>query len=253
MNFWQAVILAVVEGLTEFLPVSSTAHLIIAASLLRLPNSSFLTHFEIIIQLGAIGAIALVFFKKLTKISTWSKIMPAFLITSFLGFITYHQVQKLLAGGEIILWALAGGGIVFIALEKNVKNRVWPKKKIAELSWTNSFFIGIIQCLAFVPGVSRSAATIAAGLISGLSRQEAAEFSFFLALPTLAAAAGLDLAKSNYSFSRQEVFLLATGLIFSFLTALAAVRGFLKLLSKTDFVPFGIYRILLAAFLRIFS
>ncbi len=248
MEIYHAIILSVVEGITEFLPVSSTGHMILTADLLRIPDSNFLKSFEVIIQLGAILAVVSLYLKTLlTNRGLWLKLITAFIPTAFVGLFLYDFIKQFLLGNtSIVLWSLFLGGIFLIIWEKFL---IDPKKKtitIEKLSLKKAFLIGLFQAVSVIPGVSRAAATIIGAVTAGLDRKSAVVFSFLLAVPTMAAATGLDLIKSEFSFTAQEWGLIALGFIGAFITALLAVKYFIKFVENHTFIPFGIYRIMLA-------
>jgi undecaprenyl-diphosphatase len=248
MNLLSVVILGVVEGLTEFLPISSTGHLILTSTFLKLPSSEFLKSFEIFIQLGAILAIVILYWKSLVLDRIMiQKILVAFLPTAVIGYLLYKPVKAhLLGNSHVVLWALFLGGIVMILLEIYNMKKNNPPLESKAISYPQALLIGIFQSLAIIPGVSRSAATIMGGLALGIHRKAIVEFSFLLAVPTLAAATALDLYKSGGSvFNGQWPFLLL-GLVVSFSVAVVAVKGLILFIQKYNFIPFGIYRILLA-------
>ncbi|OGY08087.1 MAG: undecaprenyl-diphosphatase UppP [Candidatus Blackburnbacteria bacterium RIFCSPHIGHO2_01_FULL_43_15b] len=254
MEYFQAIILSVVEGLTEFLPVSSTGHLVLTANILNIPQTDFVKSFEIIIQLGAIAAIIFLYGKTLlTSKRAGLRILTAFLPTAFLGFFLYKYIKSFLIGNtNITLLALFFGGIALIVLEFFHQEKEQHVKKVEDLSFKQSFLIGVCQSLSVVPGVSRAAATILGGLFVGARRKVAVEFSFLLAVPTMLAASGLDIVKSDFALSEREYLLLATGFMGSFLVAIIAVKFLLKFIQTHTFIPFGIYRIFLALLFWIF-
>lgn len=252
MTILQSIFLGIVEGLTEFLPISSTAHLILSGDILRLPSSEFLKTFNISIQLGAILAVVVLYWKKIW--SSWAligKILAAFIPTAVIGLLLYKIAKNYLMDSlPIIAITLFVGGIILIIFEKRYKAApvVPPSEKTTNISYKQAGLIGIIQSLAIVPGVSRSAATIIGGLALGLSRQTIVEFSFLLAIPTMAAATGLDLIKSRETLmllSGQDVLIWIIGFVFSFITALIGVKFLIKFIQKNNFVAFGWYRIVL--------
>lgn len=248
MDIYQAIILSIVEGITEFLPVSSTGHMILTADLLQIPDSEFLKSFQVIIQLGAILAVVSLYLKLLlTNRSLWLKLLIAFIPTAFVGLFLYDFIKQFLLGNtSVVLWSLFIGGIFLIIWEKFI---IKPSKKnatIDSLSLKKAFLIGVFQAISVVPGVSRAAATIIGAVTAGLDRKSAVEFSFLLAVPTMAAATGLDLIKSEFSFTQNEWGLIAVGFIGAFVTALFAVKYFIKFVKNHTFIPFGIYRVILA-------
>ena len=249
MTYLHALILSLVEGITEFLPISSTGHLILTADLLKITQTNFVKDFEIIIQLGAIFSVIALYWKTLTtNIETWKRIITAFIPTAIIGFILYKIIKSFLLGNTYItLIALLTGGIILIVLELIYKEKEHHVGKIEDMSYKNAFLIGVVQSLAIIPGVSRSAATIIGALFLGTKRKTAVEFSFLLAIPTMFAASGLDIVKGNFtSYSGQEYLILAIGFIGSFIFAILAIRFLLDFIKKHTFIPFGVYRIILA-------
>lgn len=242
MNLFQTIILGVVEGLTEFLPVSSTAHLMIFSKLLGVGDSEFLKTFEIVVQLGAIFAVLFLYFKKIfSDFYLIKNIIVGFLPTGVIGFLFYSVFKYLLGNIYVALAALFLGGIVLILFEKFFK----PKDEKLDLK--KSFAIGLWQALAMIPGVSRSMATILGGMVSGLSRKSAVEFSFLLALPTMFSATAYDIYKNYSLFSFGDWQTLLIGFAVAFLSASISVKWFLGFVQKNSFVSFGWYRIVFAA------
>ncbi|MBI4039286.1 undecaprenyl-diphosphate phosphatase [Candidatus Daviesbacteria bacterium] len=247
MEIWQSLVLAVVEGMTEFLPISSTGHLILTAQVLRLPATEFIKSFEIAIQLGAILAIILLYWKTLINFLIWPKIIIAFLPSAFLGFIFYDLIKQFLLGNSlVVVVSLLIGGVLLIFFEKRYQEQSYHLEKIQDLTYKKAFLVGLFQAVSMIPGVSRAAATILGGLFLGLKRKTAVEFSFFLATPTMLAATTLDAAKSYQQFSNDQMITLGIGLIFSFITAILAVQFFVKYIQNHTFVVFGVYRIVIA-------
>jgi undecaprenyl-diphosphatase len=242
MNLIHAVILGIVEGITEFLPISSTGHLILASALLGLPGSAFVKSFEISIQLGAILSVVVLYARKLVMDrETMKKIIVAFLPTGIIGFLLYRLIKHYLMGSSlVVIVAMAVGGILLIVIEMRQKN---APPGVATISYRQAFLIGVAQSLAVVPGVSRSAATILGGLALGVERKAVVEFSFLLAVPTMMAATGLDLLKTGASFKFAEIELLAAGFVVSFVVALLSIKFLLRFIQTHTFIPFGIYRI----------
>lgn len=241
--------LAVVEGATEFLPVSSTGHLILTSKLLNLPQTEFVKSFEIAIQSGAISAVAALYFRKLiSNFKIWTKIILAFLPSAVIGFFLFKFIKQYLIGNsQIVLVSLFIGGILLIILEKILaKTKIQKNLIIDELGVKSCLMIGLTQTVSMIPGVSRAAATIIGGMSVGLSRQSAVEFSFLLAIPTMAAATGLDLIKSYQYFSAQDVKFLVIGFILSFISAKIAVTWLIKFMKNHSLAAFGVYRIILA-------
>ena len=240
--------MGIVEGVTEFLPISSTGHLILASKILQLPSTEFLKSFMVAIQLGAILAVVVLYWKSFfVKFKILKKIIVAFLPTAALGLIFYKIVKQFLLGSEeVVLWALFLGGVFLIIFEWKYSKKPDAVEEVEKITWRQALLIGVFQSVAIIPGVSRAAATIVGGLLLGLKRKTIVEFSFLLAVPTMAAATGLDLLESGKNFSLEEFGLLALGFVFSFLTALAAIRFFLNFIEKHSFTFFGVYRVILA-------
>jgi undecaprenyl-diphosphatase len=246
MTFFQAIILSIVEGITEFLPISSTGHMTLVANFLHIQNTDFTKSFEIIIQLGAIFAVVVLYAKRfLIDKKLWVQLGVACLPTFTIGFVLYSFIKHILLGNPfVVLWALFLGGIAIICVEKLLPSQ---EKTLQKLTWKQAFSIGVFQILSLVPGVSRSAATIIGGRIMGLTRKDAVEFSFLLAVPTMIVASGYDMMKSSMNFTTNEYQLLGIGLIGAFITALIAIRSFVSFVQTKTLIPFGIYRILLSA------
>ena len=254
MDFLHAIILSIVEGVTEFLPISSTGHMVLASKILNIEQTDFVKSFEIIIQLGAIFAIIFLYWKIIIKNKeVWKKIITAFIPTAIIGFILYKIIKTFLLGNPLVtLLALFIGGLLLIILEKIHKEKDYHNDSIEKISFKNAFLIGIFQSISVIPGVSRSAATIIPALFLGTKRKTAVEFSFLLAIPTMFAASGLDIIKSNFSFTFHQYFILFIGFIGSFLVAILAVKFFLNFIKKHTFVLFGVYRIILAIVFGLF-
>jgi undecaprenyl-diphosphatase len=248
MTLIHALILSIVEGITEFLPVSSTGHMILAAKLLALQETEFVKSFEVIIQLGAILAIAVLYRKMLVQSKDiWLRVIIAFIPTGIVGFFLYKIIKQFLLGNSLVtVVALFLGGIALIVVEKIHKEQSHHAESIASISYRQALLIGLGQSLSVIPGVSRAAATIVSGMLVGIKRKTAVEFSFLLAMPTMLAATGLDLLKSELSFSSEQISLLIVGFVCAFLVALIAVKYFIGFVQKHTLIPFGMYRILIA-------
>jgi undecaprenyl-diphosphatase len=249
MGFFHSVILGIIEGLTEFLPVSSTGHLILTSKILRLEETDFLKSFEIAIQFGAILAVLVLYWRSfLFKFEVIKRVAVAFIPTAVLGLVFYKLIKQFLLGNDqIVLWSLFLGGIFLVIFEFFYREKKVGADDVEKISYKQAVIIGFFQSIAIIPGVSRAAATIVGGLILGLKRKTIVEFSFLLAVPTMAAAAGLDLIKSYESFSVGQFSILAVGFVVSFAVALGAIKFFLGFIKKYSFIFFGIYRIILAA------
>ena len=247
MTYLHAIILGIVEGITEFLPISSTGHLVLTGKLLGLNADAFLTTFNIAIQLGAILAVLTLYGKMLIqKPGVIARIAVAFVPTGILGLVLYPYVKEWLTNPVIVVWALGIGGLVLILFERFVPEPADAGEDIATLGYGKSFTIGLVQAVSMVPGVSRAAATIIGGLSLGMSRRAIVEFSFLLALPTMAAATGLDLIENAGAFSREQFGMLTVGFVLSWAMAALTIRWLLRFIQRHDFTSFGIYRIILA-------
>lgn len=242
MTIFEALILGLVEGMTEFLPVSSTGHLILASNALKIPNDDFLKAFEIVIQTGAIFAVILIYLKEiLNDKQLIVKLAVAFLPTGILGLLLHKIVKQYLFTPMVVCTALFFGGIVLLFLES-----LTSKIKEKQFGYKEYFLLGTFQCLAFIPGVSRSAATILAGRFLGARREDAVKYSFLLAIPTILSASAYSLLKVDLSFGSTEITALVVGLLSSFVFGLISVKIFLKWLNHQTFVICGIYRIVFA-------
>ncbi len=248
MNELQAIILGLVEGVTEFLPISSTGHLILTSELLNLADTEFLKTFEIAVQSGAILAVVALYWRTLRQWSTIKRLAVAFLPTAVIGLALYKLVKTYLLGNTtVVLYSLALGGIILILFELRYKRKKKVDKEAANaISYKQAFGVGLFQALAIIPGVSRSGATIVGGLSLGLSRRAITEFSFLLAVPTMLSATGLDIIKADFVFTSAEVYALALGSITSFVTAALAIKWLLKFVPNHTFIGFGVYRVVLA-------
>lgn len=269
MDFLQAIILGIVEGITEFLPISSTGHLILVSELLRIEQTEFVKSFEIAIQSGAILSVVFLYGRTILKdFELIKRILVAFTPTAVIGFTLYKIIKQYLIGSsEVVLLSLFLGGIVLIAVEllfrrgvtrsggppSSARNEVRTSEGGAErqdpklkLSYEKAFIIGLFQSVSMIPGVSRAAATIIGGMLVGLPRKTAVEFSFLLAVPTMLAATALDLKETNFSFSSNEWIMLITGLITSFVVALIAIKWLLTYVRSNNFIAFGTYRIIIS-------
>ncbi len=254
MNLFDVVILSLVEGLTEFLPVSSTGHLIVLSELLGLSVGSFGTSFNIAVQLGAILAIVLLYWR-----SVWwdhrlaGRIVLAFLPTALVGLIFYPLIKEhLLVNSELVAIMFLLGGLALIGFELWHARRAESAVDLSEVSTKQALIIGLFQTVAIIPGVSRSAATIVGGLWLGLKRQVIVEFSFLLAVPTMAAAVSFDLLQSAPVFTAAEFGWLLLGFILSFIFAWLSVKFLLIYITRYSFIPFGVYRIVVGIILLAF-
>ena len=247
MTISQTIIIAIVEGLTEFLPISSTGHMIIAEKLLDVKNDEFVKMFTVAIQLGAIAAVVVNYrhkFFDFKNIRFYGKLLLGVLPAILLGLLFSDRIDELLNSTLTVALSLLVGGIVLLFIDKLFAGNTVASED--EVTFKQSFFIGVWQCLAMIPGVSRSAATIVGGMQQKLTRSEAAEFSFFLAVPTMCAATGYKLIKyysENEGFTRPEITQLLVGNVVAFIVALLAIRFFIGFVKKHGFFVWGIYRI----------
>lgn len=250
MSILDAIIIAIVEGLTEFLPISSTGHMIIAEKLLNVPDTEFSKLFTVGIQLGAILSVIVLYWKKFMSPLTagakgmqfYLKLLVAVLPALALGFIFSDKIDALLESSLVVAITMIAGGVVLLFID-NVFNKPVIEKE-EQLSFGKAFIIGLWQCVAMIPGVSRSAASIIGGMQQKLTRNLAAEFSFFLAVPTMAAATGYKLLKGYKSITPENIKLFAIGNIVAFAVALLAIKFFIGFLQKHGFRLFGYYRII---------
>lgn len=246
MNFWDAFLLSLIEGVTEFLPISSTGHMVLFSAFFGNEENPFVKNFEVIIQLGAILSVVVLYRKNFRwNYDFYKKILIAFLPTGFIGFLLKKNVDVWLGSVQIVAWALILGGIVLIWSDKKFSQQLKEGKKVSELSWQQCLAMGVFQSIALIPGVSRSGATIIGGLGLGLSQKEAAEFSFFLAVPTMLAATGYKMLKIAPSITSDQLQIILFGSIMSFIVALIAVKAFISWVSQHGFKAFGYYRIIL--------
>jgi undecaprenyl-diphosphatase len=245
MTLFDSLILGALEGVTEFLPISSTGHLILASQLLGLQQTAAHKAFEVSIQLGSILAVLFLYAQRLLQDKTlWIKIAVAFLPTGALGFVLYKHI-KALFGVETVSIMLIAGGVVFLLVEYLRRDKaIEDGKDLSELTMKEAFVIGIFQSLSMVPGTSRSGATIIGGLFSGLNRKSAAEFSFLLAIPTMFIATAYDLLKHRSELVVDDWSMLIIAFVTAFIFAFATVKAFVGFVSRHTFVPFAIYRII---------
>lgn len=243
MTILESIILGVVEGLSEFLPISSTGHLILASALLKIKQTDAHKVFEVTIQSGAILAVVYIYRKQLASRSDLLlKVCAAFLPTGVLGYLLYKTVKSFFQP-SMVSYMLIAGGIAFLAIERHLKNRSSAGEGLQDISYGKALLIGIIQSLSMIPGVSRSGATIMGGLLVGMDRKAAAEFSFLLAIPTMLAATAFDIYKNFGIFSFGDWQNILAGFVTSFIFAVIGIKALLKFITGHTFVPFAIYRI----------
>ena len=254
MSIIEAIILAVVEGITEFLPVSSTGHMIIASSLMGIANEPFTKVFTVAIQLGAILSVVVLYWKRFFQsVDFYFKLFVAFLPAAIIGFLLNDYIDQLLERVEVVAIMLIAGGILFLFIDKLFNQTEEAGSK--EVTYSSAWKIGFFQTIAMIPGVSRSAAPIIGGLTQKLTKKTAAEFSFFLAVPTMAAATGYKLLrfyKEGNGFNSTEISALAVGNLVAFIVALLAIKTFISFLTKNGFKVFGYYRIIVGIIILAF-
>ncbi len=242
----QAIILAIVEGLTEFLPVSSTGHMIIASSLMGIAEDPFTKTFTVSIQFGAILSVVVLYYKRfLQSIAFYQRLFLAFIPAAVLGFLLDDFIDMLLSNVLVVAFTLLAGGVFLVFIDTWIKGGSGPSAQ--HVTYPKAFKIGMFQCIAMIPGVSRSAATIIGGLFCKLDRKTAAEFSFFLAVPTMFAATIFKVykfSKEGLGVTDDEINLLLIGNLVGFLVAIVAIRSFINFLTKHGFLFFGYYRII---------
>jgi undecaprenyl-diphosphatase len=268
MNLIEAIIIAIVEGITEYLPVSSTGHMIIASSFMGIEKEEFTKLFEVAIQLGAILAVVVLYWKKFVdplktgKLKFYFKLLVGVIPALLLGFLFSDKIDELLESPTTVAISLLAGGLILLFIDKAFKNpRIYSEK---EITYGKSFLTGLWQCIAMIPGVSRSAASIIGGMQQGLSRSAAAEFSFFLAVPTMAAATLYSLFLKKWDIGGAEhkgyelitqspdnMIAFAVGNIVAFVVAILAIKFFINYLKKYGFKIFGWYRIIVGIILLI--
>jgi len=252
MNYIQAIILAIIEGITEYLPVSSTGHMIIASSFMQIANDDFTKLFTIVIQLGAILAVVVLYWKRFFQsVDFYLKLLVAFIPAVVLGLLLNDVIDELLESPLVVALSLIVGGFILLKVDDWFKaNEVVNKENLSEhttISYLTAFKIGFFQCLAMVPGVSRSGASIVGGMSQKLNRKTAAEFSFFLAVPTMFGATSkklFDYYNAGFTLSGMEINYLILGNIIAFAVSIVAIKSFIDYLSNKGFKIFGYYRII---------
>ncbi|HVW97092.1 MAG TPA: undecaprenyl-diphosphate phosphatase [Mucilaginibacter sp.] len=249
MNIIHVIVLAIIEGLTEFLPVSSTGHMIIASSVMNIASDPFVKLFTIAIQLGAIVSVVVLYFKRFLKsLNFYYKLFVAFIPAAVFGLLFSKKIDQLLESALTVGVMLLVGGIILLFVDKWFNKPEIKEEK--DINFLTALKIGFFQCLAMIPGTSRSAATIVGGMSQKVSRTAAAEFSFFLAVPTMFAATCKklwDFHKEGHIFTGEEIKLLAIGNIIAFVIAMLAIKSFITFLEKKGFKLFGWYRIIVGA------
>lgn len=249
MNLIQAIIIAIVEGLTEFLPVSSTGHMIITTSIMGISSDEFTKLFTIAIQFGTILSVLFLYWKRFFQsVNFYLKLFVGFIPSAVFGLLLSDFIDSLLENVIVVAVMLLIGGIIFILIDKWMKKS--ETKEDEELSYGKVLKIGFFQCIAMIPGVSRSAATIIGGISQGLSKRQAAEFSFFLAVPTMFAATAkkmFDFYQDGITITNDQWVLLGAGNLVGFIVAIIAIKSFINFITKNGFKLFGWYRIIVGA------
>ncbi|MBN2815483.1 MAG: undecaprenyl-diphosphate phosphatase [Campylobacterales bacterium] len=251
MTIFDSIILGIIEGFTEFLPISSTGHLIVASDFLGINQTSATKAYEVIIQFAAILAVFFNYKEKFTleKKELWLKIFIAFLPIGAIGYIFSHQIKELFSV-QIVAIMFIVGGIIFLIVERFfIKDESKLLQNVEDVSMKQSIVIGLSQVFALIPGTSRAGSTIIGALLVGLGRKASAEFSFLLAFPVMAAVTGYDFLKHYNEFSNENLTTLLIGFFVSFFVAYLTIKLFLKFLERFTFVAFGIYRILFGVLL----
>lgn len=260
LEFWQAVILAIIEGLTEYLPVSSTGHIILGSATMGIESNQFVKDYTVVVQFGAILSVLIVYRDRFAEAlksagkKTLTTYFVAFLPAAMFGLLLSKKIDSWLGDVSVVGWSLLIGGIFLLGLDRfNLKMQAnFSREQDAlKIPIPSALCIGFAQCLALIPGVSRSGASIAGALAMGYSRKAAAEFSFFLAVPTLAAASGYKLLKMGDMLSVESLPVVVAGNIVSFIVGVIAIKTFIGFLQKHGFFWFGVYRVILGSFILI--
>ncbi len=253
MTIFDSIILGIIEGLTEFLPVSSTAHLVLAGQLLHVKQDSFKTAYDIIIQIAPIFSVMIIFKERLMQsLDIWYKLIVAFIPTGIVGLLFHKQIEAMFSTNSTVALMILTG-IAFLAIEFFYKEREHDVKVLEDVTYMQALKVGIFQIFSLIPGVSRSGSTILGAMLMGLRRDVAMMFSFLLAIPTMGAASGYMLLKEYDTLSFDNVAVLGVGFVVSFIVGWIAVKWFLAIVSKYNFTPFGIYLIASGALFALFG
>jgi undecaprenyl-diphosphatase len=245
LTIFSAIILAIVEAVTEFLPVSSTGHTILAAVILGVDQTPFVKSFELVLEFGSILSVIALYWRLFLNFEILKRLIVGVIPTGIVGVLIYRLFKNYLFGNmQIVLWALLVGGIFLVVFEWHYKERA-TYDDVARIPYKHCLLIGLFQTLSVIPGLSRSTATITGGLVLGLKRQTITLYSFLLAVPTLIGASGYDLVMSLNQFNSSQDNLLLVGGVTSFLVALLVIKLFMAYIKTKNFIPFGVYRILL--------
>jgi len=245
LDIFQAIIIGIIEGFTEFLPISSTGHMIVASEFLGVPQNITTKAYEVIIQFAAILAVMLIYKEKITfkQTALWTKLFVSFLPLVVVGYLFKDQIKALFTV-ETVAWMFIVGGIIFLIVEYFYEEKESHVSTVEEVSFMQAIWVGIAQVFALIPGTSRAGATIIGGLLVGLDRKTSAEFSFLLAIPVMAAVSGYDLLKHYEEFSNADLTAFIIGFLVAFIVAYITIKLFLAFIQRFTFVAFGLYRIL---------
>jgi undecaprenyl-diphosphatase len=250
MDIFQAIIIGIIEGFTEFLPISSTGHMIVASKFLGIEESAVNDAYMVVIQFSAILAVLLLYRDKINpkEVGLWSKIFVAFLPLAIVGFLLKDWIEKIFSV-EVVATMFIVGGIIFLVVEYFYDDKKATAKDLEEISWSQSLWIGFGQIFSLIPGTSRAGSTIIAGMLSGVDRKSATEFSFLLAIPVMMAVSGYDLLKHYDEFVGADMSAFVVGFVVAFVVAYLTIKLLIAFLQRFTFVAFGIYRILFGVFL----
>jgi len=246
MDIIQAIIIGIIEGFTEFLPISSTGHMLMAGHFLGIEETAVVKAYAVIIQFAAILAVILLYRDKidLKEVALWKKIMAAFLPLAIIGFLLKDWIKMLFEQHTMMAWMFIIGGIIFIIVEYFHDDVTKESKEVEEITWFQSMIIGFAQVLSLIPGTSRAGSTIIAGMLAGVNRKASTEFSFLLAIPVMTAVSGYDLLKHYKDFAGADMTAFLVGFVVAFVVAYATIKLFIVFLQRFTFVAFGIYRII---------
>jgi undecaprenyl-diphosphatase len=250
MDIFQAIVIGIIEGFTEFLPISSTGHMIVASKFLGVEQSSVVKAYEVIIQFSAILAVMLLYRDKLNpkEIGLWQKIFVAFLPLAIVGFLLKDWIKAIFSI-DIVAYMFIVGGIIFLIVEHFHREERATAKSLDSVSWTQALLIGVGQIFSLIPGTSRAGSTIIAGMLSGVDRKTSTEFSFLLAIPVMMAVSGYDLLKHYHEFIGADLTAFLIGFLVAFVVAYLTIKLLIVFLQRFTFVAFGIYRVLFGLFL----
>ncbi|MDQ6990224.1 MAG: undecaprenyl-diphosphate phosphatase [Mariprofundaceae bacterium] len=244
MDILQSIILGLIEGATEFLPISSTGHMIVASEWMNIEQNDKNKAFEVIIQLAAILAVVANYSEKfsLKYMELWQKVILAFIPIGAVALVFHSQIKAMFTVETVVIMFIIGG-VIFLIIEYFHKDKVYPIQNVEDLSYRQAMWIGVAQVFALIPGTSRAGSTIIGAMLVGLSRKASAEFSFLLALPVMLAASGFDLLKHYQDFIGMDILPLLVGFVVAFVSSWLVMRLFIQFLERFTFVAFGVYRI----------